>query len=219
MAIRSGSPENPQLDLLGGVDAKPAEIHRLFFALVPDDVTRAQLGQAAEALKARHPGLHARWVNPSRYHATLHFLGDNATLRQDVVDAAIVAAGKLRAAPFAWTLHHAASFHGRQPPCVLRSSTAPEPMQQLWQDLRLALIRAGQGGHIERSITPHVTVAYSHGQLLDVTPIEPVTWMVEEFALIHSIVGQPDCQMLACWPLQLGESDAEARYTTSSTQP
>jgi len=201
MATRTGSPENPQLDLLGGADTRPTEIHRLFFALVPDDATRVQLAQAAEALKASHPGLHARWVNPSRYHATLHFLGDHAMLRQDVVDAAMVAAGKLRLAPFAWMLNQAASFHGRQPPCVLRSSIVPEPLQQLWQDLRVALIRAGQGGHVERNITPHVTVAYSHGQLLEVTPIDPVMWKVEGIALIHSVVGQPDYQVLARWPL------------------
>ncbi len=176
-------------------------MHRLFFALLPDETIRARLAQVADVLRASHPGLRARWVSPARYHATVHFLGDHTTLRQDVVDAAVAAAGRLRMAPFAWTLHHAASFHGRQPPCVLRSAGVPEPLQQLWQDLRDALILAGQGRHIERSYTPHVTVAYSHGALLEVTPIEPVAWQVGRLALVHSVVGQPDYRLLADWLL------------------
>ena len=176
-------------------------MHRLFFALLPDAATRARLAQAAQALKASHPGLRARWVSPARYHATLHFLGDYALLRQDVVDAAMAAATELRMAPFEWVLHEAASFRGRQPPCILRSSSVPEPLQQLWQDLRRALVLVGQGRHIARSFTPHVTVAYSHAVLLDVTPIEPVAWRVERVALVHSVVGQQDYQVLAEWSL------------------
>ena len=205
MAIRPTPSDQPQLDLLGTADARPAEVHRLFFALLPDAATRARLAQAAQALKASHPGLRARWVSPARYHATLHFLGDHARLRQDVVDAAMAAATDLRMAPFEWVLHEAASFRGRQPPCILRSSSVPEPLQQLWQDLRRALVLVGQGRHIARSFTPHVTVAYSHAVLLDVTPIEPVAWRVERVALVHSVVGQQDYQVLAEWTLQAVE--------------
>jgi 2'-5' RNA ligase len=205
MAIRPTPPDQPQLDLLGAAGARPAEVHRLFFALLPDAAARARLAQAAQALKASHPGLRARWVNPARYHATLHFLGDHALLRQDVVDAAVAAAGKLRMAPFEWVLHEAASFHGRQPPCILRSSSVPESLQLLWQDLRHALVLAGQGRHVARNFTPHVTVAYSHAALLDVTPLEPVAWRVERVALIHSVVGEQDYQVLAEWSLQAVE--------------
>jgi RNA 2',3'-cyclic 3'-phosphodiesterase len=201
MAIRPTPPDQPQLDLLGTADARPAEVHRLFFALLPDAATRARLAQAAQALKASHPGLRARWVSSARYHATLHFLGDHALLRQDVVDAAMAAATELRMAPFEWVLHEAASFRGRQPPCILRSSSVPEPLQQLWRDLRRALVLAGQGRHLARSFTPHVTVAYSRAVLLDVTPIEPVAWLVERVALVHSVVGQQDYQVLAEWSL------------------
>lgn len=194
-------PDHPQADLLGG-GAESARVHRLFFALLPDAATRARLAQTAAALRADHPGLRARWVSPARYHATLHFLGDYALLRQDVVGAAVTAAGKLRMASFEWVLHEAASFQGRQPPCVLRSTGVPEPLQRLWQDLRRALVLAGQGRHVARSFTPHVTVAYSHGAPLDITPVEPVTWSIERLALVHSVVGQPDYQVLAEWPLQ-----------------
>jgi len=202
MTIRPQPPGHPRVDLFGGTGGESVRVHRLFFALLPDAATRARLAQAVQALKANHPGLRARWVSPARYHATLHFLGDHALLRQDVVGAAEAAAGKLRMAPFEWALHEATSFQGRQPPCVLRSSSVPEPLQRLWRDLRHAAVLAGQGRHVARNFTPHVTVAYSQGPRLDTTPIEPVTWQVERFALVHSVVGQPDYQTLAEWPLQ-----------------
>lgn len=209
MTVRSDSHDQPQLDLLGGVDAVPAEVHRLFFALLPDEATRERLAQAADALKTAHPALRARWVNPARYHATLHFLGDHASLRRDVVDAAVVAANKLRVAPFEWVLREVASFHGRQPPCVLRGPEVPEPLQRLWQELGRALVLGGQGRHVERGFTPHVTLAYSFGTLLQAAPIEPLAWRVGEVALVHSVVGRSGYQVLANWPLHAA-GDAQA---------
>jgi len=202
MTIRKTPTEIPQLDLLGDAYAGPAEVHRLFLALIPDESVRIRLATVADTLKIQCPELRARWVNPARYHATLHFLGDHSMLRPDIVAAAKAAADSIRAAPFEWTLDHAAGFHGRQPPCVLRSSLVPEPLQQLWQDLRRALLLAGQGGHLERTFTPHVTLAYSHAMLLQATAIEPVSWRVDEIALIHSVVGQPQQQVLARWSLR-----------------
>ena len=199
MAIRQIQLEAHSSDLFGSIVS--TEVHRLFFALMPDAATRAQLVRTADALKASHHELRARWVNPARYHATLHFLGDHSMLRPDIVAAAKAAAGSIRTAPFEWQLDHAAGFHGRQPPCVLRSSVIPEPLQQLWQDLRRALLLAAQGGHLERTFTPHVTLAYSHAMLLQSTAIEPVSWRVDEIALIHGVVGQPQQQVLARWSL------------------
>ncbi|MFC5579919.1 2'-5' RNA ligase family protein [Rhodanobacter terrae] len=202
MAIRQTPGDIPQLDLLGDAQAGPAEIHRLFLALIPGDSVRARLAAVADTLRFQCPELRARWVNPVRYHATLHFLGDHPMLRPDIVAAAKTAADSIRIAPFEWLLDHAAGFHGRQPPCVLRCSVVPEPLQQLWQELRRALLLAGQGRQLERTFTPHVTLAYSHGVLLQPTAIEPVPWRVDEVALIHGVVGQPQQQVLGRWPLR-----------------
>lgn len=201
MTIRPHPPGHPQVDLFGGGGGESVRVHRLFFALLPDAATRARLAQAAQALKASQPGLRARWVNPARYHATLHFLGDHASLRQDVVAAATAAAQRLRTPAFEWVLDQAAGFRGRQPPCILRSASVPAPLQQLWHELRHALLLAGQGRHLEAGFTPHVTLAYSHGTVPGVTPIAPLLWPVDRVALLHSVVGQPDYQLLAQWPL------------------
>lgn len=201
MSSRFHPNEPPQLDLLGGIAPELVPLHRLFFALLPDAVTREQLRQAAQTVQSGHPALRARWVNPARYHATVHFLGDHVALREDLVDAASKAAGKLRALAFEWTLDGAGSFHGRQPPCVLRSARVPDPLQQLWDELRQRLILLGQGRDIERHFSPHVTLAYSRGEALAHTPIPPVHWLVNELALVHSVVGQADYEVLARWPL------------------
>ena len=157
MAIRQTLPDTHQSDLLGGIAS--TEVHRLFFALLPDATTRERLAAVAVGLKAARPGLRARWIHPDRYHATLHFLGDHAALRPSLVDAAVAAADKVSLAPFAWTLDSAASFRGREPPCVLQGAEVSAPLQQLWQMLGKTLVLAGQGAHLERSLTPHVTLA------------------------------------------------------------
>lgn len=200
MPIRQTQPESRQLDLLGGGIAS-TELHRLFFALTPDDATRTRLAATAEALRSSHAGLRARWIDPSRYHATLHFLGNHSALRPSLVDGAMAAADKISAIPFAWKLDSAASFRGRQPPCVLRSTGVPDPMQQLWHALRHTLTLAGQGGHLERSFTPHVTLAYSQGMMLEPAAIEPVTWQATDFVLVHNVVGQGSYRILGRWSM------------------
>lgn len=190
----------PQLDLLGG-QAEPAQTHRLFFALLPDEATRARFAQVAATLKADQPGLRPRWVTPARYHATVHFLGDHPMLREDIVQAAARAGDALHADAFDWTLDYVASFHGREPPCVLRSTEVPAPLQDLWTRLRDGLIRAGQGAHLSRSFTPHVTLGYSRGGMLAQTPVGPLVWRVDRMALVHSVVGQGDYRLLHTWSL------------------
>ncbi len=206
MNSRSHPGGTPQLDLLGANAQEPAKVHRLFFALLPDAATREQLRQAAQAVQSSHPALRARWVDPARYHATVHFLGDHSALREDVAEAASHAAGKLRSLAFEWTLDRAASFHGRQPPCILRSAGVPAPLQQLWDELRHLLILLGQGRHIERSFSPHVTLAYSKGELLASESIVPVHWLVNELALVHRVVGQADHEVLARWSLPVRQA-------------
>jgi len=47
---------------------------RLFVAINPPDTIRREVHGAISPL--REGGLPARWVEPSRYHVTLKFIGD-----------------------------------------------------------------------------------------------------------------------------------------------
>ncbi|WP_201315434.1 2'-5' RNA ligase family protein [Dyella sp. EPa41] len=200
MNSRRTPPHVIQPDLLGGGSA-PAQIHRLFFALLPDEATRSRI-EAATSDVAASQHLRARMIRPARYHATLHFLGDHPRLREDIAAAAAAAGGQVRGDPFEWVLDSASGFHGREPPCVLRCTQTPPALQALWQALREALLRAGLGAHLSRSFTPHVTFAYSRGAVPQPVPVEPIPWRVEGFALLHSIVGGGDYRTLDTWRLQ-----------------
>lgn len=199
--MSNGAPD--QLDLLGGIaDAKPR--HRLFLALLPDEATRGAFVRTASSLKSLQAALPARWVEPSRYHATLHFLGDHAALRDDLVAAIRAAVDAVSMAPFVWTLDQAGSFRGHEPPLILLGTATPEPLQQLWQRLQRALVLAGLGKSLERRFTPHVTLAYAR-DALPATAIAPIEWHIDGFALLHSVLGQGDgYEVLGRWAFNDG---------------
>jgi 2'-5' RNA ligase len=199
MAIRQLVPASHQLDLLGGIAS--TEVHRLFFALIPDQATRLALTALAEELRASHPRFRARWIQPTRYHATLRFLGDHSALRPELVDAATQAAARVAAVPFDWELDTLETFRGREPPCVLRGEESNAPMLQLWQSLGRSLALSGVTPSRENAFTPHVTLAYSNALMLDSLAVGPLLWRVDAFALVHSMVGRSNHEILGRWPL------------------
>jgi 2'-5' RNA ligase len=188
-----------QHDLFDGGNAPFASVHRLFLALLPDECVRAALAQTAAALRARQ-GPPAGWVDPLRYHATVHFLGDHPSPRPDLVATVERAGGALRGEAFDWTLDRVRSFHGRRPPRVLCGSVLPEPLQALWTRWRGALLRAVPGLRLESRFVPHVTLAYGREPLPE-AEVEPVRWRVNGVALVQSVVGRHDYRTLASWPL------------------
>jgi RNA 2',3'-cyclic 3'-phosphodiesterase len=190
-----------QQDLFGQPASTHSETHRLFFALMPDEAERQHISDVATSLQQQHPELHARWVKAERFHATLNFLGDFPELPEELVEQAKSAADSLNAASFAWTLDYAASFRGREPPCVLRSTTVPTLLLVLWQNMNKALVKVGLHRHIEHQFTPHVTLAYARRELSGATPVTPVAWPVKHFVLVHNVVGKGNYQLLGRWAL------------------
>ncbi len=189
-----------QQSLFGaGLDA-PMQIHRLFFAVFPDDAARLAIARAAAELRA-NPSIRGRWIDPSHYHMTLHFLGDNSELRQDLVDRATTGAAKVKLPAFGISLDRLASFRGRKPPGVLRCPDGTAPVHALWQALRRELMGVGLGAMLEAAFTPHITLLYSDSAMLEPAAIEPIAWTMQEFALVHSAVGQKGYRILARWAL------------------
>lgn len=101
-----------QSDLLGeGHAAGDDELHRLFFALLPEPLLRDRISETSSRLQYDHaPG--GRPLDPDRYHLTLQFLGDFQQLRKSVFDAAIAAAEGLHPPAFELVLDCAGSFAG-----------------------------------------------------------------------------------------------------------
>lgn len=185
---------------LPGLEEPAGPLHRLFFALVPPEPVREQIAAMASALR-ESGSIEARWVKPARYHVTLAFLGDHPTLRPSLLEAARAAIGKVRVAPFTWLPDQVASFMGRRPPCVLRSTQASPALQALWEQLRRELSLVRLGGQVERSFTPHVTLAYGQRDLPAPIEVAPIAWPVDRVLLLHSEVGSSDYETLGSWRL------------------
>jgi 2'-5' RNA ligase len=172
---------------------------RLFFAAVPDTDTAARIYRLAELLKcARRFG--GEPIGPDRLHVTLFFLGDRRCLPERVVRMACAAAAEVRTQPFEVAFDRSASFRG-QPghhPFVLLGDNGLTRLKSFRQTLGAAMMRNGLKQWAKASFNPHVTLLYDACNVEE-QPIEPISWTVSEFVLIHSMHGHTH---LARWPLR-----------------
>ena len=191
-----------QQNLFGAAPAASTDIHRLFFALLPDTATRARMADLASALRDRHQA-GGRLIGAHRYHLTLQFLGDADRFEEPRAQAAQAAAADVAATAFELRLDLAGSFRNRSIPWWLGCEQPPAELQTLWDRLGVALAKRGvrtEGGH---SLTPHVTIVRDAvGPLHPPVGIEPIVWRVTDFALIHSQLGSRNAYtVLGQWPL------------------
>ncbi|MGR4866458.1 2'-5' RNA ligase family protein [Caulobacter sp. LARHSG274] len=173
---------------------------RLFFAIFPDPATAGAIAEQAGRLRTAHQ-LTGRSLAAERFHITLHHLGDHAGLRRDLVAMAGEAAQALAATPFQVTFDRAVSFHnGGNNPLVLRGDAGLEALKTFQRDLGLAMARAGLGRWVDKAFTPHVTLLYDRRVVAEV-PAESVTWTVNGFTLVRSLLGRTEHVPLARWAL------------------
>ena len=74
-------------------------------------------------------------------------------------------------------------------------------MHAFQKALGLSMAHAGLGKQVARQFNPHVTLLYDRA-LAPEAPVEPVSWTVSEFVLIHSLLGQTRHIVLGRWALQ-----------------
>jgi 2'-5' RNA ligase len=175
---------------------------RIFFACLPDAETAARIHALAESLK-RENGFSGTLILPEHLHVTLFHLGDWQVLPQQIVDIAKKAATEVVSPPFDVSFPRVESFRNRTGvyPFVLTGDAVP------WSALRNALGTAlkknGLGGavHAADDFKPHVTLLRDTVRVKPAR-IEPVTWNVGDFVLIHSLLGQTKHIHLGRWPLR-----------------
>ena len=162
---------------------------RLFFAIFPDTGAAARIARLSQALRAQHR-VRGKSLATERLHVSLHHVGDYAGLPQHIVAAACRVASALAVRPFTVEFNGAASFRGRpgHQPFVLLGDDGIVGLQALQQGLGNALDAAGLG-HANLHYTPHVTLVYGDRLVAD-RPVEPITWGVREFVLVHSLLGR-----------------------------
>ncbi|KRB08719.1 RNA 2',3'-cyclic phosphodiesterase [Lysobacter sp. Root690] len=191
-----------QDSLFGAAPAAPSDIHRLFFALLPDEAARERMANAAADIHARHNG-GGRLIGAHRYHLTLQFLGDAHEFQAERAHAAQAAAADVVADAFELRLDRAGSFRNRSIPWWLGCEQTPVGLQTLFDRLGVALAKRGvrvEGGH---SLTPHVTIVRDAAAALHPPiAVDAIDWWVADFALIHSQLGTRNAYtVLGQWSL------------------
>ena len=200
MSARRGSPLPVQGSLMG-VEAAP-ETGSLFLGVFPPSAVCEAIAVEIDALRVEH-SLTGAPIKPNRLHATLHYLGEHAIERNDIVDKASLAASRVSHAGFDMVLASASSFSTRNDchPCVLLCPEERPPIHGLWRQLGNQLMAAGLGRYLKRDFIPHVTVLYD-SRVLTPQAIEPVRWQVRDFSLVRSQPGRSDYEILATWALR-----------------
>jgi len=188
---------------LPGFEATPQlPAHRVFLAIKPDADTAARIAALVEHLRPV-VGFKGKALRPERLHITLHHLGDFVQLPPvDLVERARLAAARLTLPPFDVALDQVVSFHGRRDhrPFVLLGGEGAAGLMAFQAALSDALLHAGvlvPRGHFK----PHITLLYDRGGFAP-KAVEPITWTVHEFVLVHSWLGKTRYDELGRWPLK-----------------
>ena len=190
-----------QLSLVG-LEANPSPTDRLFFAIFPELSAAEKVAQLTHDLSSQH-GLTARPNSTDRLHITLDHLGDYHGLPSGVVEAASEAAAKIEQSAFEVVFDQAGSFAGGKGnnPFVLLGDNDTTALHDFRSILTNALRAAGVPSRSGKHFTPHITLLRD-ARLVSEHPIDPVRWIVREFVLVHSLLGQGKHDPLARWPLR-----------------
>ena len=187
---------------LESFDGAPRVTDRLFLAVVPDAHTAARIEGFTQRLRAEH-GLKGKSLGVERFHVTLHFVGDFAGPRPDIVDAVREVAASVAGPPFPVALDRVASFskRARNAPLVLLGGDRLLALTSFQQALENAMTRAGLGRAAGQGYTPHLTLLYDGLQLAEQV-IEPIHWIAREFLFVRSLMGKNQHLPLARFPLR-----------------
>jgi RNA 2',3'-cyclic 3'-phosphodiesterase len=183
-----------------GVVFAPRTRIGLFLAIFPAASTAARIAQIARECRQRY-GLGGRPLATSRFHISLHHMGEFDEIPARVIGAVSKTAAMVRIRPFAVMLDRVSSFAGgeRRYPLVLQGDDGVAGVAMLRQGLSVALQEIGLKPC--RHFTPHLTLLYGDRRIED-RPIEPVCWTVREFALVLSLIGQTKYVLQSRWSLR-----------------
>ena len=184
-----------------GIETEPV-VGSLFLGVFPPPAACEAIAVETDGLRAEH-SLAGTPIKSNRLHATLHYLGEHAIERNDIIDKASEAASRVTHGGFEMVLASASSFSTRNDrhPCVLLCPEDRPPIHGLWRELGNQLMAAGLGRYLKRDFVPHVTVLYD-SRVLTPQAIEPVRWPVRDFSLVRSQPGRDDYAILASWALR-----------------
>ena len=174
--MREGSP------LSGGAGAAAKPL-RLFFALWPDDATRAALADWSRRI---HRVTGGRPTRAETIHQTLAFLGDCDPTRLADIEAA---AGRVHARRHELLLDRAGLWNHNRIAWAGTSAVPPE-IEALVAELRAALAEVRFTPE-QRPFVPHITLVRNARPGGVLPALEPIRWPVASFVLVRSVL-RPD---------------------------
>lgn len=166
---------------------------RLFFATFPSPSAAEACRLRALVLQERH-GLIARPIPVDRLHVTLSFLGDYQGVPDELVAKLSRCAEQVRSAPFRVTFDRVRSFSPSRA-CAFLPGRGADHLATLHASLQAAFLNHGLSFSEDAHYAPHLTLLYDP-KLLSEQFVEPVSWVIEDFALVHSLVGRGTYQVL-----------------------
>jgi 2'-5' RNA ligase len=169
-----------------------ADRHRVFFALWPDDATRAAISRVTRVAVGQSGG---RPIAKDRLHVTVAFLGELTGAGVDVARAV----PPIPVGPFELLLDTIGVWPESKI-LWLAPSSLPEALGQLEERLWHALAEQGFRAE-ERVYRPHVTLARRARPVE--SAIEPVRFAVHDLALVESFPAGRNVhyEVLERWPL------------------
>ncbi len=151
--------------------------HRLFFALWPDEVTRAELAKLLDVIP-RHRG---KPVAVQNLHITLAFIGNvDEAMKQCLQERA----EKVNSEPFSMTMTRLGYFR-RAKVTWLGPETCPLPLQSLVECLNTELEACGHRPD-KRPFSPHLTLFRKSKPVKFDSKIVPLHWQINRFCLVQS---------------------------------
>lgn len=191
-----------QLSLFGPGPPPPRPLrrrlnpHTLFYAIFPPPGPAAQITRQRQGLGAEL-GWRGGEVATDRLHITLYPIwGGDEPPPPWLVEAAREAAGLIAAAPFEIVFDRVASFT----PIVLLPRES-QPLTALHGALGAALAKVGLPIRRTSRFAPHISLLYGQRRIEE-RAVDPVTWTVRAFTLVHSLVGQTRHVRLGQWTLR-----------------
>ncbi|MGB7815758.1 MAG: RNA 2',3'-cyclic phosphodiesterase [Methylotenera sp.] len=174
---------------------KESSVARVFFALWPDKLVRSALHMLAKEYQSQ---CEARAMEADTLHLTLLFLGgvERARLPQ-----LMNATGKVSVPPFGFVLERL-SFWPHNRIAYATPLVEVPALYQLAAALQQELIAAGFLFE-NYEFNPHVTLLRRVGHVLESQTITPITWRVDSFVLVESVMTEQGAryQILQKWPL------------------
>ena len=172
-------------------------LDRLFFSIFPDTQAAIRIANIAEQFR-RGYGLKGEPLLRTRFHITIHGIGNYDGLPRSVIGKAIEAGASVTARPFDVMFDRVTSFAGSDA-LVLCGGDGVDGVVMLHGLLGTAMRNSGLDAG--RQFTPHVTLLYD-GRRIEEQFIEPVRWTVREFVLVHSLHGRTKHIPLERWSLR-----------------